>query len=268
MLAAAVLSALTIVAQTRLLEGRDAVAVTAVQMAAAAIVVLPLALVAGTLPTAPPQPLQAAATIALVTVGSLLPFALYAYGQARVQRGGRGRVREPRAARRLRARRARLRRSIRPRARRRARSRSWPGSPSRLGAGQVSAILTTRKKFSKIAQVPRGERPMPRRRGTAIPDPSVHPPKHPPAGLAACVPSAWTARPRGASRRSTHRSARRSTLPREARPWAQRQARRTYGHLPAGLHEQAIDRAMQELRLGCRPAGSTAARSTTCSPPS
>src|SRR3954451_18478223 len=46
MLASAVLSALTIEAQSRLLPGRDPVAVTAVQMGAAAAVALPLALVA------------------------------------------------------------------------------------------------------------------------------------------------------------------------------------------------------------------------------
>jgi drug/metabolite transporter (DMT)-like permease len=84
MLISAVLSALTIVAQARLLDGRDAIAVTAVQMGAAALVVLPLALSAGSLPSAPPLPAEAAATLALVTIGSLLPFALYAYGQARV----------------------------------------------------------------------------------------------------------------------------------------------------------------------------------------
>jgi O-acetylserine/cysteine efflux transporter len=84
MLASAVLSALTIVAQSRLLQGRDAIAVTAVQMGSAALVVLPLALTAGTLPSGAPQASQAAAALALVTIGSLLPFALYAYGQARV----------------------------------------------------------------------------------------------------------------------------------------------------------------------------------------
>ena len=84
MLLSAVLAALTIVAQSRLLEGRHAVAVTAVQMGAAAIVVLPLALTAGTLPSGAPSAAQAVATLGLVTVGSLVPFALYAYGQARV----------------------------------------------------------------------------------------------------------------------------------------------------------------------------------------
>lgn len=83
MLASAVLSAAMIVAQTTLLPGRDPVAVTAVQMGAAAVAVLPLALLAGSLPTGSPSGLQALAGIGLVTVGSLVPFTLYAYGQAR-----------------------------------------------------------------------------------------------------------------------------------------------------------------------------------------
>ena len=81
--ASAVLSAAMIVAQTRLLEGRDPVAVTAVQMGAAVVVVLPVALVAGTPPTAAPALGEALAGLGLVTLGSLVPFTLYAYGQAR-----------------------------------------------------------------------------------------------------------------------------------------------------------------------------------------
>src|SRR3954451_4535943 len=84
MLASAALSALTIEAQSRLLPGRDPVAVTAVQMAAAAIVVLPLALAGGELPSALPTATQALSAAGLVLVGSLLPFALYAYGQKHV----------------------------------------------------------------------------------------------------------------------------------------------------------------------------------------
>ncbi len=83
MLASAALSAALIVAQASLLPGRDPVAVTAVQMAAAALVVLPLAVLAGTPPTAAPTPEQLVAGLGLVTVGSLVPFTLYAYGQAR-----------------------------------------------------------------------------------------------------------------------------------------------------------------------------------------
>jgi drug/metabolite transporter (DMT)-like permease len=84
MLASAALSALTIEAQSRLLPGRDAVAVTAVQMGAAALVALPLALVAGQAPTHAPTAIQALNAAGLVTLGSLLPFALYAYGQKHV----------------------------------------------------------------------------------------------------------------------------------------------------------------------------------------
>ncbi len=84
-LVSAVLSAATIVAQTRLLEGRDPVAVTAVQMAGAAVATLPLALLAGDLPTHGPSTHQLGAALTLVTVGSVVPFSLYAWGQARVR---------------------------------------------------------------------------------------------------------------------------------------------------------------------------------------
>jgi O-acetylserine/cysteine efflux transporter len=71
-----------IVAQPSLLAGRDAVAVTAVQMGAASIVLAPVAL-AGDPPPHISGPV-ALALLGLVLVGSLLPFALYAWGQARV----------------------------------------------------------------------------------------------------------------------------------------------------------------------------------------
>jgi drug/metabolite transporter (DMT)-like permease len=83
-LASAALSALMIVAQSRLLQGRDPVAVTAVQMGAAALVALPLALVAGQPPAGAPSGVEALSALGLVTVGSLLPFVLYAYGQKHV----------------------------------------------------------------------------------------------------------------------------------------------------------------------------------------
>jgi drug/metabolite transporter (DMT)-like permease len=83
MLASAVLSAAMIVAQASLLPGRDATAVTAVQMAAAALAVLPIALLAGHPPTGAPDLHQLLAGAGLITVGSLVPFTLYAYGQAR-----------------------------------------------------------------------------------------------------------------------------------------------------------------------------------------
>jgi O-acetylserine/cysteine efflux transporter len=71
-----------IVAQPSLLAGRDVIAVTAVQMGAAAIVVAPVALVSEPAPQLSNS--IAFALIGLVVVGSLLPFALYAWGQARV----------------------------------------------------------------------------------------------------------------------------------------------------------------------------------------
>jgi len=82
-LASAVLGAGLIVAQGRLLEGRDPIAVTAVQMTAAGGFAL-LAALPSPPPAVAPTPAEALAVAALVTVGSLIPFALYAYGQARV----------------------------------------------------------------------------------------------------------------------------------------------------------------------------------------
>lgn len=84
MLGSALASAGYVFAQPRLLAGRNPVAVTAVQMAAGTAATLPLAAVAGGVPAAP-QPGPALWGFAgLVVAGSLLPFALYAYGQARV----------------------------------------------------------------------------------------------------------------------------------------------------------------------------------------
>jgi drug/metabolite transporter (DMT)-like permease len=82
-LISAVLSALFIVVQPRLLRGRDAAAVTAVQFAAGAGVALPLAALHGA-PAAPPAitPVLALGTLAIA--GTLLPFWLFAHGQARV----------------------------------------------------------------------------------------------------------------------------------------------------------------------------------------
>ena len=83
-LASAAVAALYIVAQGDLLAGRDPVSVTAVQMTAAAAVAVPAALVTGSLPAHAPHAAALAATLALATAGSLLPFTLYAYGQTRV----------------------------------------------------------------------------------------------------------------------------------------------------------------------------------------
>ena len=82
-LASALLGAALIVVQGGLLEGRDPVAVTAVQMGAAGLFALAFALPTA-LPSAAPAAGEALALGALVSVGSLIPFALYAYGQARV----------------------------------------------------------------------------------------------------------------------------------------------------------------------------------------
>ena len=82
-LASAVLGAALIVVQGELLEGRDPIAVTAVQMGAAGLFALVFALPTS-LPHDLPTASEAIALTALVSVGSLIPFALYAYGQARV----------------------------------------------------------------------------------------------------------------------------------------------------------------------------------------
>ncbi len=84
-LASAVCSAVFVVAQTELLPGRDPVAVTATQMAAAAVVALLVALGAGEAPVVTGVPAgHVSAVAALVVAGTLLPFALFAFGQARV----------------------------------------------------------------------------------------------------------------------------------------------------------------------------------------
>jgi O-acetylserine/cysteine efflux transporter len=86
-----------IVAQPRLLAGRDPAAVTAVQLAAGALAVLPAALIAEGAPSLPaaliadggPSLIAEAAPVAawvgLALAGTALPFWLFAFGQARVQ---------------------------------------------------------------------------------------------------------------------------------------------------------------------------------------
>jgi O-acetylserine/cysteine efflux transporter len=83
-LLAAAISALYVVAQPGVLHGRDPGAVTAVQMAAGALVVSPVAFAFEGLPAGAPTFDQATALIALTMLGSLVPFVLYAYGQKRV----------------------------------------------------------------------------------------------------------------------------------------------------------------------------------------
>lgn len=75
------------VAQARLLRGRDPIAVSAAQFLVAAAVAAPLAaLMEGAPPVAVPSvswPLVA--VLALVTVGTVLPYTLFAYGQTGVR---------------------------------------------------------------------------------------------------------------------------------------------------------------------------------------
>lgn len=82
--ASVVLSGAAIAIQPRLLRGKDPAAVTAVQFLAAAAVSLPLAAAHGALPHLPAAPGPAVAFVALAIVGTILPFWLFAYGQARV----------------------------------------------------------------------------------------------------------------------------------------------------------------------------------------
>jgi drug/metabolite transporter (DMT)-like permease len=83
-LASAVLSAAFIATQPRLLEGRAPAAVTAVQSAAGALVALPIAVATGGAPTASPDAGAGLAFVTLALAGTLLPFWLFAVGQAKV----------------------------------------------------------------------------------------------------------------------------------------------------------------------------------------
>ncbi len=83
-LASVVLSATFIAIQPRLLEGRDAAAVTAVQFAGGALVALPVAVLSEGVPHAPGAATPALAMAALALAGTPLPFWLFAFGQARV----------------------------------------------------------------------------------------------------------------------------------------------------------------------------------------
>ena len=84
-LASVLLSAALMVAQPRLLRGRDPVAVTAVQFLGAAAAVLPVAVTSGGI-TAPSagELAPVLATLALAVAGTMAPFTLFAYGQKRV----------------------------------------------------------------------------------------------------------------------------------------------------------------------------------------
>ena len=77
------LSATFVVVQPSLLRGRDPIAVTAVQMIAGGLAAVPNAALEG-LPPAPASVAPVVALLALAIAGTLLPFALFAYGQSRV----------------------------------------------------------------------------------------------------------------------------------------------------------------------------------------
>jgi O-acetylserine/cysteine efflux transporter len=79
------LSAGLIAAQPGLLSDRDPAAVTAVQFFAAAGFALPLALAGGHLPAAPAGAGPVIAFAALTLGGTVVPFWLFAYGQAKVR---------------------------------------------------------------------------------------------------------------------------------------------------------------------------------------
>ena len=83
-LASLLLSAAFTVAQARRLQGRDPVAVTAVQFLGAALAVLPFSVAAEGVPALPAGPGAVLAVAGLVAGGTLLPFTLFAYAQGRV----------------------------------------------------------------------------------------------------------------------------------------------------------------------------------------
>ena len=83
-LASVALSATFVAVQPRLLRGRDPAAVTAVQFLAGAAIAVPHAAVFEGLPAAPHTAGPVAALVALAFAGTLLPFWLFAYGQAHV----------------------------------------------------------------------------------------------------------------------------------------------------------------------------------------
>jgi len=72
------------VSQARLLRGRDPIAVTALQLMAAAAAMLPVALTTEAHPTSPASMTAVLATVGLVLAGTVLPTALFAFGQGTV----------------------------------------------------------------------------------------------------------------------------------------------------------------------------------------
>lgn len=82
--ASLLLAAAFLVAQPRMLAGRDPVALTAVQLTAGAAAALPAALLTEGVPATVPGLLPTAAMAGLAVGGTLLPFTLFAWAQARV----------------------------------------------------------------------------------------------------------------------------------------------------------------------------------------
>jgi O-acetylserine/cysteine efflux transporter len=83
-LAAQLLSAGFTVSQAKLLRGRDPIAVTGLQLMAAAVAVLPVALVSEHHAAGPMSLLAVLAVVGLVLAGTVLPTSLFAFGQGRV----------------------------------------------------------------------------------------------------------------------------------------------------------------------------------------
>ena len=82
--ASLLLAAGFMVAQPAMLAGRDPIAVTGVQLAAAAVATLPVAVLLDGVPAALPSPASTAAMAGLAIGGTLVPFALFAWAQARI----------------------------------------------------------------------------------------------------------------------------------------------------------------------------------------
>lgn len=82
--ASVVLSGTSIALQPRMLHGRDPASVTAVQFIAGGLFSLPVALLGSGIPHSPTSSGPVFAFLALALGGTILPFWLFAYGQARV----------------------------------------------------------------------------------------------------------------------------------------------------------------------------------------
>ena len=83
-LASVLISAVFTVGQTRLLRGRDPIAVTALQFLGAALVTAPFSALTESMPSAPAHATSLLAVAALIAGGTLLPFTLFAFGQSRL----------------------------------------------------------------------------------------------------------------------------------------------------------------------------------------